>query len=200
MIKATLVRDGRRYEFSNTVEMIDLGLRLEDIAGLEREPAAATKVNEADLRIQLANNGATPAEIEILLNERVELNAMTSGDLIAMIERKLKAYGLKKVIPDADLLGETYLAFHRSKELREAFEELESEFEETEIKVPKNLAKRVRAILDRQADLRWDDAIQIVLDGTQLDAVRKKKRKAKEEAGNFTDTDDAAEEDEGGDE
>ncbi len=177
-----------------------LVVRLEDIAGLEREPAAATKVNEADLRIQLANNGATPAEIEILLNERVELNAMTSGDLIAMIERKLKAYGLKKVIPDADLLGETYLAFHRSKELREAFEELESEFEETEIKVPKNLAKRVRAILDRQADLRWDDAIQIVLDGTQLDAVRKKKRKAKEEAGNFTDTDDAAEEDEGGDE
>jgi hypothetical protein len=200
MIKATLVRDGRRYEFSNTVETIDLGLRLEDIAGLEREPAAATKVNEADLRIQLANNGATPAEIEILLQERVELNAMTSGDLVAMIERKLKAHGLKKVVPDADLLGEAYKEFHRSNELREAFEELESEFEETEIKVPKNLAKRVREILNKHPDLRWDDAIQTVLDGTQLGHVRAKKQKAKEEAGDFTDTDDDAEEDEGGDE
>ena len=52
--------------------------------------------------------------------------------LIAMIERKLKDYGLKKVIPDDDLLGEAYRAFHRSKELREKFEEMESEFEETQ--------------------------------------------------------------------
>ena len=38
-------------------------------------------------------------------------------------------------------------AFHRSKELREKFEEMESEFEESEIKVPKNLKNQVRAIL-----------------------------------------------------
>ena len=56
-----------------------------------------------------------------------------------MIERKLKEYGLQKVIPDDDLLGEAYQAFHRSKELREEFEEMESEFEESKIKVPKNL-------------------------------------------------------------
>ena len=106
MIFGTLHRDTRRYQFSNTIEPIDLGLRLEDIAGLEREPAAATKTGEADLREQLAENGATDAEIEILLHERVELNAMTSDALIAMIERKLKAHGIKKVIPDDDLLGE----------------------------------------------------------------------------------------------
>ena len=57
------------------------------------------------LRDQLAGNGATNAEIGILLNERVELNAMTSDVLIAMIERKLKTYGLKKVVPEDDLLG-----------------------------------------------------------------------------------------------
>ena len=61
--------------------------------------------------------------------------------LIAMIERKLKDYGLKKVIPDDDLLGEAYQEFHRSNELREKFEEMESEFEESKIKVPKNLKK-----------------------------------------------------------
>ena len=103
--------------------MIDLGLRLADIAGLEREPAAATRVNAGILRGQLAENGATDAEIAILLSERVELNAMPSDALIAMIERKLKAYGLEKVVPDDDLLGETYRAFHRSqrtaREIRE---------------------------------------------------------------------------------
>jgi hypothetical protein len=78
-ILGVLQRDTRRYQFSNRIEVIDLGLRFEDIAGLEREPAAATKTSESILREQLAGNGATSEEIEILLKERVELNAMTSG-------------------------------------------------------------------------------------------------------------------------
>ena len=190
MILATLYRDTRRYEFSNTIEPVDLGLRLEDIAGLEREPAAATKIRDGNLREQLAENGATSAEIAILLSERVELNAMTSDALITMIERKLRECGLKKVVPDDDLLAEAYRAFHRSNELKEQFEELESEFEESEIKVPKNLKVRVNAILKKHPDLRWDDALNIVLDKTQLDAVRAEKQKAKSKSGDFTETDD----------
>jgi hypothetical protein len=189
LILATLQRDTRRYQFSNAFEVTDLGLRLEDIAGLEREPAANTNTRTSTLRAQLAENGATEAEIDILLSERVELNAMTSDALIAMIERKLKDYGLEKVVPDDDLLGKAYQKFHRSKELREEFEELESEFQESEIKVPKNLRNRVRAMLKRHPDLRWDDAIQIVLDETQLDNVRAEKRKAKKKSGDFTDAD-----------
>jgi hypothetical protein len=190
MILGTLSRDTRRYQFTNTIKVVDLGLRLGDITGLEREPAAATKTNEADLRRQLAENGATDAEIEILLKDRVELNAMTSDALIAMIERKLKAYGLKKVIPDDEVLAEAYQAFHRSNELREKFEEMESEFEESKIKVPKTLSKLVAAVLKKHPDLRWDDAVQIVLDKNQLDRVRAKKQKAKQKSGDFTDDDD----------
>jgi hypothetical protein len=190
MILGTLQRDTRRYQFSNSFDVTDLGLRLGDIAGLEREPAAATKTNQASLREQLDENGASGAEIEILLQDRVELNAMTSDGLIAMIERKLKAYGLKKVVPDDDLLEETYREFHRSKELREAFEELESEFKETKIKISRDLKKRVRVVLKEHDDLRWDDAIQVVLDKTQLDHVREKKQKAKKESGDFTEADD----------
>jgi elongation factor P--beta-lysine ligase len=186
-IFGTLQRDTRRYQFSNAIEVIDLGLRLADIAGLEREPAAATKMSAATRRAQLAENGATDAEIAILLNERVELNAMTSDALIAMIESKLKAHGLKKVIPDDDLLAETYRAFYRSDELREEFEDLEATMEETRIKVPKNLRRQVSAVLNKHPDLRWDDAIQIVLDKTQLDDVRAKKKKAKKKSGDFTD-------------
>jgi hypothetical protein len=189
MILGTLQRDTRRYQFSNAFEVIDLGLRLEDIAGLEREPAAATKISASLLRAQLADNGATNAETAILLTERVELNAMTSDALIEMIERKLKNYGLKKIVPSDELLGEVYLAFHRSNELREQFEEMEGEFEASKIKVPKNFKTRVQAILKKHPDLRWDDALKVVLDATQLDAVRAEKQKAKKKSGDFTDDD-----------
>ena len=190
-IFGTLQRDTRRYQFANVVETIDLGLRLADIAGLEREPAAATKMSPQTRRDQLTNNGATDAEIAILLNERVELNAMTSDALIAMIERKLKAYRLKKVIPDDGVLAETYRAFHFSDELREEFEDLKADLEAEgrRIKVPKNLKAKVRAILTKHPDLRWDDAIRTVLDGSALDHVRAKKQKAKEKSGDFTDAD-----------
>jgi len=178
-VLGTLQRDTRRYQFSNTFEVIDLGLRLADIAGLEREPATATRTSPNILRAQLAENRAAEQEIAILLSERVELNAMTSDALIEMIERKLKAYGLKKVIPDGDLLGKAYRASHHSKQLREKFEQIEDEFEAPEIEIPRNLKEQVSAVLDEHGDLRWDDAIQIVLDKSQLDRVRAEKQKAK---------------------
>jgi hypothetical protein len=187
LILGTLNRDTRRYQFSNAIEPIDLGLRLGDIAGLGREPAAATKTNPDILREQLAENGATAPEIAILLDERVELNALTSDQLIAMIERKLKDHGIKKVIPDDDVLTEAYLAFHASNELRDIYEEAENNFQATEIDVPANLKKRVRAILAKHDDLRWDDALKIVIDDTQLDHVRSKKQKARKESGDFSD-------------
>jgi hypothetical protein len=49
---------------------------------------------------------------------------------------------------------------------------------------------------DVHGDLRWDDALQIVLDGTQLDHVRAEKQKAKKKSGDFTDADEGEEEDE----
>jgi len=190
MIFGTLQRDTRRYQFTNPVETIDLGLRLADIVGLEREPAAANKTSREKLREQLIDNGATDAEIDILLTERVELNAMTSDALVAMIERKLKEYGLTKVLPDDALLAETYRAFHRSRQLGEKFKQLESEFEAAKTKVPKDLRDQLCAILTKQPDLRWDDAIRIVLDATALEDVRAKKHAARKKAGDFTDADD----------
>ena len=193
-IFGTLQRDTRRYQFVNAVEVIDLGLRLGDIAGLEREPAAASKSSKDILRRQLAENGATDAESAILINERVELNAMTSDALVAMIERKLNEHGLTKVIPDDELLRKTYRAFHRSQQLREKFEEMERAFEETKVKAPKDLRDRVCAILTKQTDLHWDDALRIVLDATQLDEVRAAKQRARKKAGDFTGRDEDDEE------
>ena len=143
------------------------------------------------MRDQLAGNGATAAEIDILLNERVELKAIPSDDFIAMIERQLVAYGLKKVVPDEDVLAEVYRAFRRSEQLREKFEEVEAEFdsEDEDKAIPKNLTKRVRAVLKEHTDLRWDDGVRVVLDKTTLDRVREDKQKAKKKTGDFTSAD-----------
>jgi hypothetical protein len=122
-------------------------------------------------------------------DERVELNALTSDELVEMIERKLNAYGLKKVIPNDDVLAEAYQAFHESQQLRAAFEELKEDFEATEVEVPKNLKKKIRAVFAEHPGLRWDEARQIVLDENQLDHVMEKKQKAKRKAGDFTDDD-----------
>ena len=80
---------------------------------------------------------------------------------------------------------------------RSKFAELEEEFdaEESDVNVPADLKALVAAILDKHPDLRWDDALKIVLDATQLDAVRAEKQKAKKKSGDFTDADE--EDDEG---
>jgi hypothetical protein len=191
MILGTLQRDTRRYQFSRSIEVVDLGLRLADIGGLEREPAAASRTSTRARRTQLGENGASGDEVNILINERVELNAMASDALIQMIEDKLDDYGLDKVTPDDGVLAETWRAFHRSQELRERFEELESDFdkEAAEVAIPKDLKQRVRAILAEYDDLRWDDAVWLALDETQLERVREEKRKARKKSGDFTEDD-----------
>ena len=99
MILGTLHRDTRRYQFSNIIKPLDLGLRLADINGLEREPAAATKIGQHILRNQLVENGATDAEIKILLHERVELNALARDALIELIEAAAHLGDARQSVP-----------------------------------------------------------------------------------------------------
>ena len=70
---------------------------------------------------------------------------MPSDALVAMIERKLNAYGLKKVVPDDDTLEEAYRAFHRSRGLRKTFEAVEKDYDAKakDVAVPKDLQTSV---------------------------------------------------------
>jgi preprotein translocase subunit YajC len=189
MIFGTLSRDTRRYKFSTFVNPISLGLRLDDIDGLEREPAAATKTDNYQLSAQLRENGATEEEIAILLEERVELNALTSDALIEMIETKLKAHGLQKVIPSVKMLSDTYVAFHKSQKLRDAFDELEEDMrDEDDVEVPEGLESQVRTILEAHPHLRWDDAVRLTFDESKLEDIEAEKTKNKEEAGDFSES------------
>jgi hypothetical protein len=52
-----------------------------------------------------------------------------------------------------------------------------------------NLRKRVSAILEKQRELRWNDALQLVLDKSLLARVKGNKQKARHKSGDFTEVD-----------
>ncbi len=162
-ILGTLQRDTERYYFRHRCRVIDLGLRLEDVEklGLDAE-ASYDRGSEWSIKKNLRRNGATQEEIEFLLNERVELNALPSDTLVEWIESKLKEHGVEKIVPDADFLIKAY---RHTKAAQFAEENCENLIEEArqhgeEAEVPDDLADRVNKLLQENPELPWDKAIQ----------------------------------------
>ena len=162
IIKDTLENDTRRYSYASPPNVIDLGLHYGDINGLPSEP---NNSNISDERLSEA--GLDQAAIDFLRNQRVELNAMTSRQLIDFVEGKLKQHGIGKVIPDDETLAKTYEMFAASDRLSEAFEELKEKLEdesEAPIKVPKNLEAKVESMFRKYPDISWHRAIRLLID------------------------------------
>jgi hypothetical protein len=104
-IFGTLGTSGRRYQFINRLRPMDFGLRLDDVKemGLEDEPVAVGK-DWAKVSATLQRHGAAEEEIDFLEKRRVELNAMTSRQLIDFVEAKFAEHGVKKLVPDENVL------------------------------------------------------------------------------------------------
>ena len=162
IIKDTLENDTRRFSYSSPPNVIDLGLHYGDIAGLPSEPHNS---NISDERLSQAGLGQDA--IDFLTTQRVELNAMTSRQLIDFVEDKLKQLGIQKVPPDAKTLASTYQMFAASDRLSKAFDELkekpEDEDQET-ITVPDDLEAKVKAKLEENPDVTWHRAVRLVVD------------------------------------
>lgn len=158
-ILGTLRRSTRRYTFINHVEVIDAGLRLEDIEtyGLESEYQRCTQD-----RWTLHRNGANEADIAFIEgNKRVELNALTSEQLVALIESRLEEAGVSKVIPDADRLEAAYRRAYEVAVLDRAMDAAaESAAGQAAIvSVPDGLADLVTERLEDDPAVPWDDAV-----------------------------------------
>jgi RNA polymerase-interacting CarD/CdnL/TRCF family regulator len=82
-----------------------------------------------------------------LLTDRVELNALASDDLVAWIEAKLGQHGIRKIVPDNELLAETYRVFKRSKRVEKIMAEELKKQDDGIIAVPGDLRKQVVAHL-----------------------------------------------------
>jgi hypothetical protein len=171
-IAGTLQRDTRRYEFQNSIKTIDLGLSLDDVTAmnLESEYQYHEKGDKVAMMTNLRTNGASEEEIAFMFHDfdrlrstrRVELNAMTSPQFVAFLEQKLIANGVRKVVPDADMLTATYRSSVRSAKVEQIVDDAIKEVAGNDISVPENLADQVTDLLRKNPAWRWDDAVQAI--------------------------------------
>ena len=158
-IFGTLRSNTRRFTYGRTFKVIDFGLRLADIAGLEREDVYVSSPSKA--AATLRRHGATQQEIDILVGgERVELNALASDELVALIERKLNENGIAKVIPDDNTLADAYRRMHKQAVIQDKIEELIEDLDEDdEVEVPTELRQRVEEAIKLDPARSWDAII-----------------------------------------
>lgn len=186
-------KDNRRYTYTNRIKPINIGLRLDDIIEIEGADidAMAERVSfgsddddeearEGKLeakREKLRETEATEEEIDLLLGEgefeeygprRIELNALTSRQLVDLVERRLEQNGVGKVVPCIGDLAEAFRHYARAPAIKEAIERAIEAMPADAIAVPDDLAERVRAYLDDHPECPWEDAVAaLVTDGEE---------------------------------
>jgi len=112
--------------------------------------------------------GATKEETEFLVShaecrgytgQRGEINAMTSEQLIAWLDRKLAEHEVTQMMPDEDTITAAYKRAVFLKRIQTKIEEIVEEIEDDEVEVPGDLIKQVK---DKQADkplASWDHIV-----------------------------------------
>jgi hypothetical protein len=161
-ILGTLTRNTRRYHFRHRADIVDLGIRLEDVEDEELE-AEPVRLHGEDPAANLMANGATPDEIDFLVEgeQRVELNAFTSDDLIDWLERKFDEHGVEKIIPDEATLIAAYrraLVVHEiNRQIEQARDAAEARARKAD--VPARFGEQVRDRLLAEPALSWDAAV-----------------------------------------
>jgi hypothetical protein len=145
------------YEFTNEIDVVDLGLRLADVEeyGLDGE--------ECEFKGRFAKDSiATRAEREYLsAGRRVELNELTAPQFIEWLEGKLEARLAGRLVPGDDVLEKAYrraVAVARiNRALGEATEGAVKEAKEA--RVPEGLRARIEEALASGDSPAWDKAL-----------------------------------------
>lgn len=171
-IVGTFKRETRRYQFKNQIKVIDLGLRLADVRRLGLDASAEGVFDRGERAARARNlrkNGATPEEVEFLLDRRVELNALTSDQMVAFIERKLAEHGVAKVIPNRDMLAETYRNGVKARRIERSIKErlAKQNANESSIEIPDDLEGKVIKHLRKHPAASWDEAVAKIARGSQ---------------------------------
>ncbi len=166
-IIGTFKRDTRRYEFKNKIEVIDLGLRLEDVEKYDLESEGVYyRASALKVRANLIENGATAAEVDFLIKQRVELNAFASADLVEWIEAKLAECGVSKVLPSDDQITGAYRHAVQCEYLEEHSERLlgRARKHAKAATIPDNIKKRIAARLRKAPAMSWDAALHDIVE------------------------------------
>jgi hypothetical protein len=165
-IFGTLGTSGRRYVFNNKVNLIDLGLRFADVTKLESEPVSVDD-DWDKVAATLRRHGATRKEIAFLRDRRVELNAMTSRQLIDFVEAKLAKHGVKKLVPDENTLQHHARRLIEQQLAAAQVEKLKARLSRTAARtpLPADLRQGVERRLAEEPQLPWDAALAELLRG-----------------------------------
>ena len=165
----TLKSNTRRWKYETAPNIIDLGLRLSDVEQMDLASEDVTYDSKVDPRINLMDSGASEDEAAFLVNsgrpkawhgKRVELNAMTSPQLVKWLESKLNQFGVSKVVPDEDTLTHAFKRAHYIAYINKAIRKASEIYDET-VSVPDDLSYRVRERIEGRS-LSWDDAIDFI--------------------------------------
>ncbi|MBC8229843.1 hypothetical protein H8E77_09875 [bacterium] len=147
--------------------VIDIGFRFKDIEGLQSEQVVYKQ--KKNPKSYLRQCGANEKERNFLVSssgygygwygERVELNAMTSDQLITWLERKLFEHGISKLIPEEEKLRNAYQRAVFLQTIESEVEKIRERIEAQEITVPNDLKQLVTEMLQDDAELSWDAAV-----------------------------------------
>jgi hypothetical protein len=168
-ICGTLGTHSRRYWFFNKPPIKDIGLRLADVEelDLQSEPVPPTvSWTEWEQRLDtLRRHGATAEEISFLRNRRVEINAMTSRQIIDFIEQKFAEFGVRKLVPDDKTLDQQarrVIKDRLTKEILDTFtDDIQRDTEAAEL--PEDFRQQVERVLEEHPELPWDAAVTLIL-------------------------------------
>jgi len=166
-ICGTLGTDSRRYQFINNPPIVDIGLRLADVVDMNLESEPVPRVSESEWRQRAATlrgHGATPDEIQFLRDRRVELNAMTSRQLINFIEKKFEEHGVEKVIPDDDVIEEHARRVIKRHLTEQTIAKISDEFtkQAEAVALPEDLPEQIKELLADEPSLSWDAAVAAI--------------------------------------
>jgi hypothetical protein len=172
-IFGTLGTSNRRYSFVDDVPVVDIGLRLDDVEemGLESEPTDVSG-NWWRREETLRRHGAKPEEIAFLETKRVELNAMTSRQLLDFVEAKLGEHGVEKLVPEDAVLEQHARRLIEQRLANEAIARLKSKITQQAgaKKLPTDLRERLADVLKEERHLPWDAALAEMLIAELKDA------------------------------
>ena len=150
-----------RYEFENEINVIDLGLRLEDVTKWKLEPERVRFKGGFD-----EFSIATPKEREFLRsNQRVELNAFASADFIEWIEGKLDKHGIKKLVPDGATIEAAYRRSLQAAIINSEVQALAADAEKraSKAKLPKGLVRRIKKAMAVGPPHPWDHELASIV-------------------------------------
>ena len=97
----------------------------------------------------------------------IELNAMSSPQLVEFVERKLTGHGIKKLVPDDQILDQQARRVIKARLTQEVLAAAENNIEQQTqtAALPEDFRQQVEHILDEHPEMPWDEAVAQVLGG-----------------------------------